>query len=165
MSISELGSLGEFIGSIAVLATLAYLAIQIRQGAQATRTASELHVTDMIVRWNASAAADREYQRIWDSLAAQAEVSDEDKLHFIWKVGEYCLIAQGVFDQYESRMVSERCWKNLERTVLGFIQFDFVAKWWALRDANYSSAFYDHIDACAKRPNEWAPKSSTTWTQ
>ena len=96
MSISELGSLGEFIGSIAVLGTLAYLAIQIRQGAQATRTASELHVTDMVARWNASAARDREYQHIWDTLADGSEVSDEDKLYFTWKVGEYCLIAQGV---------------------------------------------------------------------
>ena len=38
MSIQELGALGEFIGSIAVLVTLVYLAIQIRQN---TRTIEE----------------------------------------------------------------------------------------------------------------------------
>jgi len=31
MSITELGALGEFVGSLAVLATLVYLAIQVRQ--------------------------------------------------------------------------------------------------------------------------------------
>ena len=37
MTIEQLGSLGEFLGSIAVLATLIYLAIQIRQNTKATR--------------------------------------------------------------------------------------------------------------------------------
>ena len=31
MSITELGALGEFVGAIAVVATLIYLAIQVRQ--------------------------------------------------------------------------------------------------------------------------------------
>ena len=38
MTIIELGALGEFLGSIAVLATLVYLAMQIRQN---TRTMDE----------------------------------------------------------------------------------------------------------------------------
>ena len=142
MTISELGSLGELIGSIAVLGSLLYLALQIRQGARATQTTSELQVTDMVSRWNASAAADREFQRVWDTLAAGGELNDEEKLQFIWKVAEYCVIAQGVFDQYESGMVSERCWMNLERTIVGLLQFDFVAVWWSARDANYPPAFY-----------------------
>ncbi|MCP5183701.1 MAG: hypothetical protein H6993_07045 [Pseudomonadales bacterium] len=37
MTISELGSLGEFVSSFAVLASLIYLAIQVRQGAKETR--------------------------------------------------------------------------------------------------------------------------------
>jgi hypothetical protein len=40
MSLQELGSLGEFVGGIAVLATLIYLAVQVRQGNQLNRSAS-----------------------------------------------------------------------------------------------------------------------------
>ena len=36
MSIMELGALGEFIGAIAVVATLAYLALQVRQSSKVT---------------------------------------------------------------------------------------------------------------------------------
>ena len=36
MTISELGSIGEFLGAIAVLVTLVYLALQIRQNTKAT---------------------------------------------------------------------------------------------------------------------------------
>ena len=41
MSVAQLlGNFGEFFGAIAVVVTLAYLAVQIRQGTHATRAAS-----------------------------------------------------------------------------------------------------------------------------
>ena len=38
MSIMELGALGEFVGAIAVVATLGYLAVQVRQHARSTES-------------------------------------------------------------------------------------------------------------------------------
>ena len=40
MSIQDLGSIGELIAAIAIVITLAYLAVQIRQSAKATRQAA-----------------------------------------------------------------------------------------------------------------------------
>jgi hypothetical protein len=40
MTLQELGSLGEFIGALAVIASLAYVALQIRQHTRSLRTAS-----------------------------------------------------------------------------------------------------------------------------
>ena len=40
MTLQELGNLGEFIGAIAVIASLAYVALQIRQNTRSLRTAS-----------------------------------------------------------------------------------------------------------------------------
>ena len=42
MSIMELGALGEFLGSIAVLATLVYLAVQIRQNTRSMEDSKKL---------------------------------------------------------------------------------------------------------------------------
>ena len=42
MSIVELGALGEFVGALAVVATLIYLAIQVRQSKEATEENSRL---------------------------------------------------------------------------------------------------------------------------
>ena len=41
MTITELGALGEFVGAIAVVATLAYLGFQIRQSKFATLAATQ----------------------------------------------------------------------------------------------------------------------------
>jgi hypothetical protein len=48
MSISELGSLGEFIGSIAVLVTLVYLAFQLRQNTLSMRSQSRYFVLEAL---------------------------------------------------------------------------------------------------------------------
>ena len=67
MTIMELGAIGEFVGAIAVVATLAYLAIQIRQNTRAMEGAERLALAqtyqmradalqDMLVR-----AADSEH--------------------------------------------------------------------------------------------------------
>ena len=46
MTIAELGSIGEFVGSIAVLVTLIYLATQIRQNTQSVRMSSHHRIAD-----------------------------------------------------------------------------------------------------------------------
>ncbi len=67
MTIMELGAIGEFVGAIAVVATLAYLAVQIRQNTRAMEEAERLALAqtyqmradalqDMLVR-----AADSEH--------------------------------------------------------------------------------------------------------
>ena len=48
MSITELGSLGEFIGSIAVLATLIYLAYQTRQNGHMLAQSKEAQTASMV---------------------------------------------------------------------------------------------------------------------
>ena len=48
MSISELGSLGEFISSIVVVVTLVYLAFQLRQNTRSTRSQSRYFVLEAL---------------------------------------------------------------------------------------------------------------------
>ncbi len=48
MSISELGSLGEFIGSIAVLVTLVYLVFQLRQNTLSMRSQPRYFVLEAL---------------------------------------------------------------------------------------------------------------------
>ena len=50
MSIIELGALGEFVGAIAVVATLIYLAVQIRQTNKIQKTLTRQNYTDSAQR-------------------------------------------------------------------------------------------------------------------
>ncbi len=65
MSISELGSLGEFIGSIAVLITLVYLVYQIRQNTLSIKSQSRYFVLDALNR-DARQAQDEDFDQLFD---------------------------------------------------------------------------------------------------
>ena len=58
MSIMELGALGEFVGSILVLATLIYLVVQVRQNTKGINSASFVNVAHLFNQVNALIIAD-----------------------------------------------------------------------------------------------------------
>ena len=60
-----LGNFGEFVGAIGVVATLAYLAVQIRQNTRETQSASHHAITDSINQGNIAIAQDAELAQIW----------------------------------------------------------------------------------------------------
>ncbi len=60
-----LGNFGEFVAAIGVVATLAYLAVQIRQNTRATHAASHHAITDSLNLGNIAVAQDAELAQIW----------------------------------------------------------------------------------------------------
>jgi hypothetical protein len=85
MSITELGSLGEFIGSIAVLATLVYLAYQTRQNGHILALSKEAQTASMmqanVAGWDSvfrPMLEKPEVARLYRGVKAGERVSDED---------------------------------------------------------------------------------------
>ncbi len=54
----ELGAIGELVGGVAVIATLLYLALQVRQNTLETRVASSQALTDSINQVNLAISVD-----------------------------------------------------------------------------------------------------------
>ena len=83
MSIMELGALGEFLGSIGVIATLIYLAIQIRQNTSSARSQSRQTLIDGWSIGQAELANDPELLRIYaDAIMRWSDLPDVEKTRF-----------------------------------------------------------------------------------
>ncbi|MCZ6460042.1 MAG: hypothetical protein O6766_11860, partial [Gammaproteobacteria bacterium] len=65
MSITELGALGEFLGSIGVLLTMVYLAVQIRQNTSTIRMNAEQEKSKWWNSFNQELALDGELIEIF----------------------------------------------------------------------------------------------------
>jgi hypothetical protein len=65
MSIAELGDLGEFIASFGVLATLIYLAIQMRQNTQALRLNTAQVITEELQQMFSLLASDEGLSKVF----------------------------------------------------------------------------------------------------
>jgi hypothetical protein len=106
MSISELGSLGEFIGSLLVLATLLFLSLQMRQNTNAMNASMAADITAHFIAnthlmINNSELAElfikTQFKGEWDSLDAKdfvklinysmATLKSGDFAHYQWSKG------------------------------------------------------------------------------
>lgn len=109
--LETLGNLGDFIGGIAVVVTLIYLAIQIRHNTAALQTASR----------QAIAAGYRDSNRLrldprtalaWaKGLSSVSELPFEDRAIFGTVVNDEALFFQGAFALYESGQLEESTYK------------------------------------------------------
>lgn len=95
-SIHLLGSLGEFVGAIAVVVTLVYLAIQVRHGsvlleanneamdesARLARAAAMDRYSDAVSRWRGRIIESEELARLWSAAVRGDEMDDVSQLRF-----------------------------------------------------------------------------------
>jgi hypothetical protein len=83
LTISELGSLGELVGALATVATLLYLAFQIRANTLATKRQALDDTIDRVIGWARHVAASPEQLSCWIKGSEGFEkLSVEDQLRF-----------------------------------------------------------------------------------
>ena len=83
MTISELGSLGELIGATATVATLIYLALQIRANTRATKGQALNDIIDRVIRWEARLVSTPELMHSWtEGTKSYHDLNLDAKLRF-----------------------------------------------------------------------------------
>ena len=134
MTIMELGALGEFLGSVGVIATLAYLAVQIRQNTRATQTASHHAITDSLNQGNVAQATDPELARIWlVGCEDRASLSDVDRHRLDMLLLAYFHVFDSLFYS-ASRGTGERSLLVADaKSVAHLMSLPGVRAWWDAR--------------------------------
>jgi hypothetical protein len=84
MSLNDLANLGQVIGAIAVVISLIYVALQIRQNTNAVRSATAQAVHEHFANWYQLVAADAELAQLAASgLRDYSSLSEQERVRFI----------------------------------------------------------------------------------
>jgi hypothetical protein len=165
MTLSQLADVGELIGGVAVVASLIYLALQVRQNTRTVR-GSTLHVnTDL---WSSLFLRLAEPGIAQAYIAGMAGQRDIRPLHytqffficrtmFIAFENQYYQLRQGVLDPetYDAYQ------KSISTQFLAFPGFRI---WWQQSRSVFSPAFVAHIDAMiAEEPEADIGKFYLEW--
>ena len=99
MNWDAIGAIGEIIGAIAVIATLLFLAIQIRQGSQSQREANVIARSEAVDRvfeqftgFRRLLASDADVTRIWLAGCAAESLDAIDENRFFQLASDYLII-------------------------------------------------------------------------
>jgi hypothetical protein len=148
VTIQDLGSLGEFVAAVATIATLVFLAVQIRHSTDAARTSAELELPQQFAEWHARVSAHPELARIWDAAAEDFGSLGPDEIRkFRWLVSELFLVFEGQYYAYRGGLLSEPSWMAKRDTMLALLENRILTEWWSNRLTPFSEEFRQEIEA------------------
>jgi hypothetical protein len=147
MSIAELGSIGELVGAIATVATLAYLAIQIRGSTRAVRSASAQAVHESFATWYRMLATDGELTDLTTKgLRDYSSLSESERGRFVSVAMAIVLCAQDAFIKWREGSLSPELWSGWEFVVMNLLLTPGGKGFWKERGYLFGAQFREHIE-------------------
>ena len=148
LDITTLAAWGEFIGGIAVVVSLIYLASQIRQNSRLLRSSTSAVTMESTNAVSRLMAEHPDTARIyWAGIADRSSLSESDRQRFDPMVS----MSVGAFDQeydfLQDGMMSERVWRRRKRSMTWLMQQNGMQQWWSdWGRALYEPEFCNLID-------------------
>ena len=146
MTLQDLGSLGEFIGSLGVVASLVYVALQIRQNTRSLRTASFQALTQSAAWENRVIAQDPAVAELYlRGLDTYEELDSVEKWRFSALMLNLIWHFEITLSLYREGVSTDTRLEAQLAHVLGELERPGAAKWW--EDAKIDATVRTFIDA------------------
>jgi hypothetical protein len=147
VTIQDLGSIGELVAAIATLATLIYLATQVRQNTRALKSATFQNISgemgknvELIVT-NADLAA-----IMVKGNADPTSLTAEERLRYSSMLVASFRRLESVYVQHKLGSIDEELKEGFEISLMSVLKIPFGEQWWASAKAAFYQPFSDHVD-------------------
>lgn len=146
MNWDAIGAVGEILGAIAVVATLIYLAKQIRQNSQAVQVAALRDTTEAWNRWSATMATSSELADIVSrGNSSYKELPESDAMRY----GAYMQMFVDSAESYRQLILKHQVEKDLDvlESIVGRRVCDTgFSEWWSEHHLDYNTEFVDWLN-------------------
>ncbi len=147
MTIQDLGSIGELLAAIATIATLGYLAVQIRQNTRAVRASSHHAVTDSFNHINMTLGSDPALARIF-RLGNQGldQLTDDEQVVFSFLHLSVFRVFETLYYQREVGTAEEQLFQSEIRSLDSVASNPGVRTWWSSNPYAFSPEFRRFVE-------------------
>jgi hypothetical protein len=143
MSLEDLGNVGEFVAAVAVIASLVYLAVQIRQNTKALKASTHQSLIDSTLSYQALTLENPEVARI--RLAGNrsfSELTEEDQYRFRAAMEMMFRLFENAFVQHGRGTLDDEGWHRYAEAVrYHFAHSPGVVEWWRGRRIPFGPSF------------------------
>ncbi len=147
MTIQDLGSLGELIAAIATVATLVYLAIQIRQNTTSSRTATYQNIVSTGIELGITFARDESFADLFARGAAQPEhLTKAEAIRLRGHISSVFRCYELVFHQFEQGAIEADVWAGWRLNMVRFLRLAAYRQAWERTRDEYPTRFRREAD-------------------
>ena len=152
MTLEQLGNLGDFVAAIATMATLAYLAVQIRASANATRAASHFDARVALNQVNLAMAFDPDWARVWRAAGADWKSLDKtERDKFFLAMLSMFHVFDTVHYTVTTGVADAGLLRQHEPSITALLQHAGVRAWWTENPYAYSAEFRSYVEGLMPR--------------
>lgn len=144
MGLNQLANLGEFIGGIAVLVTLVYLTVQVRQARVESRVNTQRVLDSSLANFLGEVAKDEDLHRIWFNGLYQREPLDELEEDRLGMLLYQCFGLYSTF--YHSAVLNPSVEQSFDSLLDRTLSLPPVQAWWSRQREFHPEAFRVHVD-------------------
>lgn len=149
MNWEAIEAISSAISAVGVIATLVYLAYQIRQNTHSIQGATEQSLMTLEKDTYSMIADNAEL--ITRASSDYQALTPEDIVRFENIVGAEMSLVYSAYVQYKRKLISHEVWEAYERSTLAqFKGFGFLSAWQSIKP-NYPTSFIDVIDTLVLR--------------
>jgi len=148
LDLQSLADLGEIIGAVAVVASLLYLAAQVRQGTRAQRTENYSRALERVSSLQSALSQDGEVSRIFAKGVQDASrLTPLERIRFTWALYEAFDAFEFMFHTYHTDQIPDEVWERWSLTIAWWLSFPGVQAWWASRPVQFSESFTAFVES------------------
>jgi hypothetical protein len=129
--LEDLGNIGDFLGGIGFLVTLAYLAIQIRKNTLSVRSTAIDSISTSISDFMERVAQDPALTELWfNGLRGTAELSPTDQLRFNLLLISLARRWENAFHQHRAGVLEFESWSGMRAGLTLVFSSPGAQTWW-----------------------------------
>ena len=165
LDLQSLANLGEIVGAVAVVASLLYLAVQVRQGTNAQRTENYARALERVSAMQSVLSQDGEISRIFArGVQDTSNLTALEKIRFTWSLYEAFDAFEFMFHTYKTNQIPEEVWIRWSLTVAWWMGFPGVQTWWENRPVQFTESFTLFVESVI-RENPTDIEANQRWQQ
>jgi hypothetical protein len=152
--VEALGNIGDFIGGIGVVATLLYLAVQVRQNSKSVRSASAQAMLSALSQTITTIGAS--HRSAWVFTKGQLDpdgLSEDEAAQFAHQILGWFRVIEQAFYQHRLGGLDSDLWNGYVAQVDSLVQSPGVQRWWSVRGPVFHAEFREFIDRLQSNPS------------
>jgi len=141
MNWEAIGAIGEIIGATAVVITLAYLAVQIRNSTRIARSATRQAIAEMAMAMGTDLVADKELSA---ALLKDFKGEDVDEADWVRLLARNYIAMrhyENIHYQFLTGMIEKDEWQGFRRNLKAMLEWRSTKEYWMNEGHYYSDAF------------------------
>jgi hypothetical protein len=148
MSLEQLSFLAQIISALAVVGSLIFVGVQLRQATAAIRGSTSQAHSDLYTQLVQSVVDDADFAQIWGrGITKPEELADADWVRFVAYASALFRLWESSRVQWLNRRLDAEHWQTIEQQVIHFAPLPGIQAAWKLRGRWHSPAFQKWLES------------------